>query len=199
MTLGTRSRRCCARRLPSRGNWRLRRPPRRRHRHRRHVRRGTESARFSTASSSSSCSRGSSMGSTRRCSATAASRTPRARLASHPPGSAIPTIATTITLSRPGATTTWRIRTRSARTERPADTRCASSLKQGVVARHGVYQARVPIRQGIEYRGYLWMKTRTVCWCGHDGARGRCRRRAGLRRDADCEQSMVTGRSTPSL
>jgi alpha-L-arabinofuranosidase len=34
-------------------------------------------------------------------------------------------------------------------------------LKQGVVERHGVYQARVPIRQGIEYRGYLWMKTRT--------------------------------------
>ncbi len=30
-------------------------------------------------------------------------------------------------------------------------------LKQGVVERHGVYQARVPIRQGIEYRGYLWM------------------------------------------
>ena len=34
-------------------------------------------------------------------------------------------------------------------------------LKQGVVERHGVYQARVPIRQGIEYRGYLWMKTGT--------------------------------------
>jgi alpha-L-arabinofuranosidase len=34
-------------------------------------------------------------------------------------------------------------------------------LKQGVVERHGVYQARVPIRQGIEYRGYLWIKTRT--------------------------------------
>jgi len=34
-------------------------------------------------------------------------------------------------------------------------------LKQGVVERHGVYQARVPIRQGIEYRGYLWMRTRT--------------------------------------
>jgi alpha-L-arabinofuranosidase len=33
-------------------------------------------------------------------------------------------------------------------------------LKQGVVERHGVYQARVPIRQGIEYRGYLWIKTR---------------------------------------
>ena len=34
-------------------------------------------------------------------------------------------------------------------------------LKQGVVERHGVYQAGVPIRQGIEYRGYLWIKTRT--------------------------------------
>ncbi len=34
-------------------------------------------------------------------------------------------------------------------------------LKRGVVERHGVYQARVPIRQGVEYRGYVWMKTRT--------------------------------------
>jgi alpha-N-arabinofuranosidase len=32
-------------------------------------------------------------------------------------------------------------------------------LRPGVVARHGVYQARVPVRQGLDYRGYLWMKT----------------------------------------
>src|SRR5919202_6190140 len=32
-------------------------------------------------------------------------------------------------------------------------------LRPGVIARHGVYQARVPVRQGLEYRGYLWMKT----------------------------------------
>jgi alpha-N-arabinofuranosidase len=33
-------------------------------------------------------------------------------------------------------------------------------LRPAVIARHGVYQARVPIRQGVEYRGYVWMKTR---------------------------------------
>jgi alpha-N-arabinofuranosidase len=32
-------------------------------------------------------------------------------------------------------------------------------LQPGVIARHGFYQARVPIRQGLEYRGYLWAKT----------------------------------------
>jgi alpha-N-arabinofuranosidase len=34
-------------------------------------------------------------------------------------------------------------------------------LKPGVVQRHGVYQARVPVRSGIEYRGYLWLKGQT--------------------------------------
>ncbi|HXG64996.1 MAG TPA: alpha-L-arabinofuranosidase C-terminal domain-containing protein [Blastocatellia bacterium] len=29
----------------------------------------------------------------------------------------------------------------------------------GVVEPHGVYQSRIPIRQGLEYRGYLWLKT----------------------------------------
>ena len=101
------------------------------------------------------------MGSMRKCSATAASRTPRARLASHPHGSAIPTIATMITLSRPGAMTKWRIRTRSGSDGTTGGHSLRVDLKQGVVERHGVYQARVPIRQGIEYRGYLWMKTRT--------------------------------------
>ena len=28
-----------------------------------------------------------------------------------------------------------------------------------VIERHGVYQARVPVRAGVGYRGYLWMKT----------------------------------------
>ena len=32
-------------------------------------------------------------------------------------------------------------------------------LRPGVVARHGVYQARVPVRQPLDYRGYLWVKT----------------------------------------
>jgi alpha-L-arabinofuranosidase len=29
----------------------------------------------------------------------------------------------------------------------------------GVIQRHGIYQARVPIRAGVEYRGYVWAKT----------------------------------------
>lgn len=29
----------------------------------------------------------------------------------------------------------------------------------GAIERHGFYQARIPIRAGIEYRGYLWLKT----------------------------------------
>ncbi len=29
----------------------------------------------------------------------------------------------------------------------------------GVISRHGVYQPRVPVRAGVEYRGHLWMKT----------------------------------------
>ena len=50
-------------------------------------------------------------------------------------------------------------------TQRPEGTAGGHSLrldlKRGVVERHGVYQARVPVRQGIDYRGYFWMKTRT--------------------------------------
>jgi alpha-N-arabinofuranosidase len=29
----------------------------------------------------------------------------------------------------------------------------------GVISRHGVYQPRVPVRAGVEYRGYIWLKT----------------------------------------
>jgi alpha-N-arabinofuranosidase len=29
----------------------------------------------------------------------------------------------------------------------------------GVIQRHGIYQARVPIRAGVDYRGYLWART----------------------------------------
>ncbi|HEU4870826.1 MAG TPA: alpha-L-arabinofuranosidase C-terminal domain-containing protein, partial [Pyrinomonadaceae bacterium] len=29
----------------------------------------------------------------------------------------------------------------------------------GVISRHGVYQPRVPVRAGVEYRGYIWAKT----------------------------------------
>jgi alpha-L-arabinofuranosidase len=30
---------------------------------------------------------------------------------------------------------------------------------RGVVRRHGVYQARIPVRAAVAYRGYLWLKT----------------------------------------
>jgi alpha-N-arabinofuranosidase len=29
----------------------------------------------------------------------------------------------------------------------------------GVIERHGIFQPRVPIRSGLEYRGYLWLRT----------------------------------------
>jgi alpha-N-arabinofuranosidase len=29
----------------------------------------------------------------------------------------------------------------------------------GVIERHGIYQPRIPIRAGVEYRGYVWLKT----------------------------------------
>ncbi len=29
----------------------------------------------------------------------------------------------------------------------------------GVISRHGVYQSRIPVRAGAEYRGYIWLKT----------------------------------------
>lgn len=32
-------------------------------------------------------------------------------------------------------------------------------LTPGVIDRHGIYQSRIPIRQDIEYHGYLWVKT----------------------------------------
>ncbi|MGQ0562125.1 MAG: alpha-L-arabinofuranosidase C-terminal domain-containing protein, partial [Gemmatimonadota bacterium] len=30
---------------------------------------------------------------------------------------------------------------------------------RGVVERHGIYQSRIPVRAGVEYRGYLWIKS----------------------------------------
>jgi alpha-L-arabinofuranosidase len=31
--------------------------------------------------------------------------------------------------------------------------------RDGVIQRHGIYQPRIPIRAGLEYRGYLWIRT----------------------------------------
>ncbi len=30
---------------------------------------------------------------------------------------------------------------------------------EGVIQRHGIYQSRIPIRAGLEYRGHLWLRT----------------------------------------
>src|SRR6266542_2438663 len=30
--------------------------------------------------------------------------------------------------------------------------------RDGVIQRHGFYQARIPIRAGLEYRGYVWLR-----------------------------------------
>jgi alpha-L-arabinofuranosidase len=30
---------------------------------------------------------------------------------------------------------------------------------EGVIQRHGIYQSRIPIRAGVEYRGYLWARS----------------------------------------
>ncbi|HET8783861.1 MAG TPA: alpha-L-arabinofuranosidase C-terminal domain-containing protein [Pyrinomonadaceae bacterium] len=29
----------------------------------------------------------------------------------------------------------------------------------GVIPRHGIYQSRIPVRAGVEYRGYVWVRT----------------------------------------
>jgi alpha-N-arabinofuranosidase len=29
----------------------------------------------------------------------------------------------------------------------------------GVIRRHGIFQSRIPVRAGVEYRGYVWLKT----------------------------------------
>ena len=29
----------------------------------------------------------------------------------------------------------------------------------GVIQRHGIYQSRIPVRAGVEYRGYFWLRT----------------------------------------
>jgi alpha-L-arabinofuranosidase len=34
-------------------------------------------------------------------------------------------------------------------------------LRPAVIARHGLFQSRVPIRQGVEYRGSIWVRTST--------------------------------------
>jgi alpha-N-arabinofuranosidase len=48
--------------------------------------------------------------------------------------------------------------------EKPAQHALRVELTDGIVERHGVYQPRIPVRAGIAYQGYLWLKT-----TGYDG------------------------------
>ena len=48
--------------------------------------------------------------------------------------------------------------------EKPVQHSLRVDLTDGIVERHGVYQPRIPVRAGIAYHGYLWLKT-----TGYDG------------------------------
>ena len=48
--------------------------------------------------------------------------------------------------------------------EKPVQHALRVDLTDGIVDRHGVYQPRIPVRAGIAYHGYLWLKT-----TGYDG------------------------------
>jgi len=43
--------------------------------------------------------------------------------------------------------------------EKPVQHSLRVDLGDGIVERHGLYQPRIPVRSGIDYDGYLWMKT----------------------------------------
>jgi alpha-L-arabinofuranosidase len=48
----------------------------------------------------------------------------------------------------------------AARPEAPADARSVRvQLRPGVIQRHGLYQSRLPVKGGLEYRGSIWMKS----------------------------------------
>jgi len=53
--------------------------------------------------------------------------------------------------------------TRDVRVETGETTNREHSLRveagNGVIERHGFYQSRIPIRGGLDYRGYLWLRT----------------------------------------
>ena len=42
--------------------------------------------------------------------------------------------------------------------DKPAQHSLRVDLGEGTVERHGVYQPGIPVRAGVAYRGYLWMK-----------------------------------------
>ncbi len=79
-------------------------------------------------------------------------------------------------------------------------------LRPAVIERHGVYQARVPVRGGVAYHGYVWMKTSAftgdiTASLEADQAGGRVYAEArvtGVARDADWKQYAFTLKPTTS-
>jgi alpha-N-arabinofuranosidase len=57
----------------------------------------------------------------------------------------------------------WDGETAYPKAKKSADVMSGHSLRvqlsPGVIARHGIYQSRLPVSRGVEYRGYFWMKT----------------------------------------
>ena len=100
-------------------------------------------------------------------------------------------------VASPG-TTTWRIRTRRSRRALTGGHSLRVEVKPGVIARHGVYQPRVPVRQRLEYRGYLWVKADAFTGDVDGGARSGRHRRPHLRTRRGSRTSRATGRSTRS-
>src|ERR1051325_1137753 len=41
----------------------------------------------------------------------------------------------------------------------PAEHSLGVEAGDGVITRHGLYQSRIPVQGGLEYRGYLWIKS----------------------------------------
>jgi alpha-N-arabinofuranosidase len=70
--------------------------------------------------------------------------------------------------------------------EKPVLRSLCVDVGEGTVERHGVYQPRVPVRAGLTYRGYLWMKTigyegRVLVSLEEDSAGGRTYAEAEIR------------------
>ncbi len=58
---------------------------------------------------------------------------------------------------------------------------------EGVIQRHGIYQSRIPIRAGVEYRGYFWART-----SDYDG-------RVTVALESDVDQSVVNATADISI
>ena len=71
-------------------------------------------------------------------------------------------------------------------------------LRPGVIARHGVYQGHVPVKQGVEYRGYVWIRAESFTGTVTVALEGDRTGGAHLRRGAHSHRLQVSGDSTRS-